>query len=231
MNKKITMGFVAILAMGLSGAGAAEIDRGRLSAVQIKGLRDIGQAVLISRKKQRDGNQGSELRQKIRQYHQSLARLQSEMSKTTTDASAWSVDSSMGRLVRRKGKSGKSPRSGKGRTHDRLIDTAIQARRDLYEMLGAPERGSKGNQRRSANRAALRKKMDEHAVQLEQLKKKGPRQRLEIVARLIERSKIRKGRKIDADKSNTPMSRRDDSQRHPSTPTITTATRHRHRFQ
>nr|VFJ97531.1 MAG: hypothetical protein BECKLFY1418B_GA0070995_11033 [Candidatus Kentron sp. LFY] len=229
MNKKITMGFVAILAMGLSGAGTAEIDRGRLSAVQIKGLRDIGQAVLISRKKQRDENQGSELRQKIRQYHQSLARLQSEMSKTTTDASAWSVDSSTGKLVR--GKSGKSPRSGKGRTHDRLIDTAIQARRDLYEMLGAPERGSKGNQRRSANRAALRKKMDEHAARLKQLKKKGPRQRLEIVARLIERSKIRKGRKIDADKSNTPMSRRNDSQRHPSTPTIITATRHRHRFQ
>ena len=267
MNKKTTMGFVAVLAIGLSySAAKAEVDRGYLSAVEIKGLRHIGQAVLLSRKKQREEDNDPELRRRVQQYHESLIKLESGMLKTMPeDSAAWSVDSAAGKLVQKRvmksSKRFSKGRSSKGRSSDRLIHAAIQAKWALYETLGMPERRwdvperrsgapemssdmperrlkGKRNRWRSAKRAALRKKLAEHTAQLEQLKREGPRQRLEAVSRLVKRTEIKKGRrKVDSNQPDTPLSHRvdfkrhqyrGDSKRHQSTPTIMALTRHRH---
>nr|VFK47832.1 MAG: hypothetical protein BECKTC1821D_GA0114238_105211 [Candidatus Kentron sp. TC]VFK61126.1 MAG: hypothetical protein BECKTC1821F_GA0114240_10542 [Candidatus Kentron sp. TC] len=225
MNKKTTMGFVTILAVGLSGSGAAETSRDRLSAARIKGLRDIGQAVLVSRKKQREEVNNSELRKKVQQYHESLVRLRSGMSKTIPNAStAWSVDSASGKLMREK-----AAKAKRNESHDRLIDAAIEARKALYAAFDEPKGSSKGKREhfRFPNRAALRKKMEEHGVELDQLKKKGLRRRLEIISGLVERTKG-KGKKPGSNRFDAPLSGRGDPKRHRPTPTITVLTRHRH---
>nr|VFJ75792.1 MAG: hypothetical protein BECKFW1821C_GA0114237_108814 [Candidatus Kentron sp. FW] len=235
MNKKTTVILVAILSVGISGSTMAETGKNRLSAMEIKGLRQAGQAVLVSRKKQRKELDNPVLRQRVRQYHQSLDRLKSGMLEGMTQPSALSLmDPATGKAVRvgkppesRMRKKAKFPGRGKPKTHDQLMAAAKKARRALYEALDVPEGDLKGKHLRFANRAALRKKLGDHADQLNRLKNKKSHRRLAVVSRLVERAKTRKRGKRDLGEG--PDSLVSGGTRRPeSTPTIMTTTRHRH---
>ncbi|VFM94811.1 MAG: hypothetical protein BECKG1743D_GA0114223_100023 [Candidatus Kentron sp. G] len=221
-----TVTLVAVLGIAPVQAGASESasNNNHLSATQLEGLRYASQSVLRSKKKQREQAPDTVLKQRLREYHDSLVQLQGELLKTRENRETFSVGPD-GTLVRE----GSVESPGAAEEITALIDTVISTHQRAHQVIAdASTAEAKAARRVRARRDAPLKKMEEHALQLSQLKNKNRQEQLALVSDLMEQTALKRRKDKTSDKQNSTGYEAGESRKEDSvTPTLTSATRHR----